>query len=137
MQMYLNKLDNYSNKDISAGVDLFWLEGGFRVTAYQQIWMLKNLYLNKLPFSDRSMNIVKEIMSTDSTDTYVMKTKTGFAVRQKGCPLTGWYVGYVERGDKVYMFALNLTGDDKDIKELFPARIDITRAILKKNGIID
>jgi beta-lactamase class D len=136
MKENLSKLD-YGNDDISAGIDLFWLEGNYKVTSYEQIGLLKGLYADKLPFSKRNMKIVREIMVNDSTDAYVLRAKTGFAVRGKGQPLTGWYVGYVERGDNVYFFSLNLTGRDEDIDALFPARIDITRAILKQNGIID
>jgi beta-lactamase class D len=53
MQYYMD-LANYGNRDISGGIDQFWLEGGLRMTSQQQIELLVGLYRNKLPFSQRT-----------------------------------------------------------------------------------
>ena len=67
MQKYISS-NHYGNEDISGGIDLFWLNGGIKISANEQIEMLKKLYHNKLEFSQRSMDIVKRIMIYNQTD---------------------------------------------------------------------
>jgi beta-lactamase class D len=129
MQHYLDKAE-YGNRNIQEGIDLFWLQGDFRVTPMEQITFLKKLYYNELPFSVRSHNIVKEIMIKKQTDDYVIHAKTGWAGRTN--PQTGWYVGYVEKKDNTYFFVMNM-----DIKKDEDAakREELTYLILRKLNI--
>lgn len=102
MQDWLDRAD-YGNHDMSGGIDQFWLDGGLRISPAQQINFLQRLRDNKLPFSQRSMDIVKKVMvMTDSSDA-VLRGKTGWG-GQDGQDI-GWFVGYVERGGQVYYFA--------------------------------
>ncbi len=88
---------------------------------------LVRLYQNKLPFSQRAIDIVKDILIFETGDDYILRAKTGWAKQ------VGWFVGYVERKDNVYFFANNIdimkSGDDK-------ARIAITKNILIGLGLI-
>lgn len=59
MKFWLDKT-NYGNTDTTGGIDKFWLEGGLRISPEQQIDFLKKLHDNKLPFSERTANIVKK-----------------------------------------------------------------------------
>ena len=133
MQEYLDAAD-YGNGDISAGIDLFWLEGSFKVSQYGQVEMLKALYKNELPFAERNMEIVKEIMIVDQTDDYTIRAKTGFAIRVE--PNIGWWIGYVEKGEDVYFFATNIAADSPDFNEFATARKSITLNILEDLGIL-
>ena len=67
---YLLDKANYGNADTSGGIDKFWLTGGLRITPEQEIDFLKRLYNNKLPFSQRTMDIVKKIMVFEQTPFY-------------------------------------------------------------------
>ncbi len=130
MQSYLDKAD-YGNKDISAGIDLFWLEGNFKITPIAQIEFLKKLYFDDLPFSARNISIVKDIMIKKQTEEYTIHAKTGWAGRTT--PQTGWYVGYVERKDNTFFFAMNMEiKKDEDA----PKREELTNEILKRLNII-
>lgn len=60
MKYWLDKA-NYGNADTSGGIDKFWLTGGLRISPKQQIDFLKRLHDNKLPFSQRSVDIVKKL----------------------------------------------------------------------------
>lgn len=122
----------YGNRDIGDRIDRFWLDGRLRISPRQQIDFLTKLYRNDLPFSERSMRIVKQIIVVDQTPTYTMRAKTGWAAGIAQ-PI-GWYVGYVERGDDVYFFAtrIDITRDEDAA-----ARVDATRAILTELGILD
>lgn len=130
MQTYIDKV-GYGNQDISGGIDLFWLQGGLEMTALEQVAFLQRLYGNELPFSKTTMDAVKESMINESTEEYILRAKTGWAIRKE--PGTGWWVGYVERGEKVYYFAMNMdiyTNEDAE------ARKSISKQILRAEGIL-
>jgi beta-lactamase class D len=109
MQQYVDAAD-YGNRDISGKIDTFWLEGGLRISAEEQVEFLKRLYKGELPFSQRSMNIVKEILVLEKTDTFQLSGKTGSA--QRVTPPVSWFVGYLETKGNVCFFATNIEGSD-------------------------
>lgn len=131
MKYWLNKAQ-YGNADTSGGIDLFWLKGGLRISPEQQVNFLKRFRNNQLPFSKRSVDIVKKIMIADSTAEYVLRAKTGWADNESGVSV-GWYVGYVETKDNVYYFSNCIQTKDFDKAK---ARIDITYQILRELKII-
>lgn len=131
MQKFIS-CNHYGNEDISGGIDLFWLDGGIRISANEQIEMLKKLYHNELKFSQRSMDIVKRIMIYDQNDKYTIRAKTGWALRVDD--QVGWFVGYVEKGNDVYFFAINV--QSKNPEEGFVSRKEITFKILKELGVL-
>ena len=111
MQYYVDAAD-YGNKDISGKIDSFWLDGGLRISADEQVEFLKRLYLGELPFSQRSIKIVKEILVLEDTGTYRLSGKTGAG--QMGALNVGWFVGYVEEQGNAYFFAANIKGPGSD-----------------------
>ena len=131
MQYYISK-NHYGNKNITGGIDKFWLDGGLRISADEQIEFLKKLYNNNLEFSNRSMEIVKRIMIYEQTKDYTLRAKTGWALRVED--QIGWFVGYVEKGSDVYFFATNL--QSKKPEEGFVYRKEITFKILKELKIL-
>ena len=76
------------------------------------------------------MRAVKEITLLEKTDTYELHGKTGWWIGPAP-PQIGWWVGWIERGNKVYPFALNfdMMKDDDAAK-----RIPIGRECLKALG---
>lgn len=133
MQEMVNEFD-YGNRNISGGIDMFWLNGGLRISQMQQIDFLKKLYLEELPVSKRSMNIVKDIILLEDTLDYKLRGKTGWAQLDDGYN-TGWLVGWVERNNKAYFFAINVEntgGGDK----FASSRRAITEKILRDEGVL-
>lgn len=132
IQKYVD-LIGYGNRDISGKEPAFWLTGNLRITANQQIDLLVQLYKNRLPFSKRNMDIVKDILVREKTNKYVLRAKTGSTI-QDSIPI-GWYIGYLEKDSNVYFFATNLSSLSS---AEFPseAKEIITRNILKELGIL-
>ena len=128
---YLEKL-NYGNKQTGPELTTFWLSGDIRISAYEQIEFLKKLYKDNLPFKQEYLDITKKILTVEKTENYTIKAKTGWSTRKVWG--VGWYVGYVEKKDKIYFFALNI--DIKDKSQL-KYRKQIVNDILKEKGIID
>jgi beta-lactamase class D len=130
MQYYIN-LANYGNRNISGGIDKFWLEGGLRISPKQQIDFLVKLYRNQLPFSKRSIDVVKDILINEKTNNYVLRGKTGTV--SAVTPKIGWYVGYLESKNDVNFFAINLDIIKPDDAK---ARIAITKHILSDMNLL-
>jgi beta-lactamase class D len=131
MKEMVEKL-NYGNKNISGGVDKFWLTGELRISQAGEIDFLRRLYNDELPVSKRSMDITKKIMLLEDTLGYKVRAKTGWG--DMGGTSIGWFVGWVEKGGNVYFFANNIESTSPG--ENFPAaRKEITRKFLKALGV--
>ncbi len=127
MQEFVNRIE-YGNQNIGTeeDIDKFWLEGDLRITSREQIDFLRRLYQNDLPFSQRTMDLVKDIAIAEQTPDYVLRAKTGLASE------IGWYVGYLEQNDNVYFFATNLDLNPS----IDPAvRLEVTRLCLQDLGL--
>ncbi len=128
MKYWLNKC-NYGNTDTSGRIDWFWLTGGLRITPKQQIQFLKQLYLNELPFSRRTMDIVKNIMLVEKNGKYTLSAKTGWGF-DKNTDI-GWYVGYVETKNNVFFFSNRVYCTDEANPLFLKARTEIAKKALK------
>jgi len=134
MKYWLDKA-RYGNADTSGGIDRFWLDGGLRITPAQQIEFLERLYKNELPFSRRSMDIVKDIMVVRDTVDFKLRAKTGRS--EQGGRQIGWYVGYLERKGNVYVFSNCIQQSaEMSIPDFINARPVITFKILTDLGLM-
>jgi beta-lactamase class D len=127
----------YGNRDISGPIDQFWLNDTIQISADEQIQFLKKFYLGELGFSAPVTVAVKEILVREQGDGYILSAKTGGGDLKKGPAagrFVGWYVGYIEKGDQVYFFALNIDGPTfADIKD---KRVEIVHQVFKELGVI-
>lgn len=137
MQAYVTR-SAYGNMDISGEIDSFWLRGGLRISPDEQIDFLRRFYQNDLPFSRRSLDLVKDILIREQAPAYTLRSKTGTAVL--GDLQIGWLVGYVETPDTVYFFATNLQAAAPNSAGVDPqlssAREAITRGILEELKVL-
>lgn len=130
MQHWLDTL-NYGSKKIKTRIDTFWLDNSLKITADEEMGLVKKLYFGQLPFQKRSQDIVKNLMMQEDNANYKLAYKLGLGFLENGKAL-GWMVGWIEENRHPYFFALNIEGvAAKD----FPAkRLAIVKAILKENS---
>lgn len=135
MKSYLKKL-NYNKMVFDAKtIDNFWLTGNSKISQMQQIDFLKRLYLSELTISKRTESIMKNIMEIEKKDDYILRGKTGWA--QNDDINNGWFVGYVEKENKVYFFATNVEPDNGfDLDNFAAIRISSTKEALRKLKIL-
>ncbi len=107
MQKYLDLLE-YGNRDISGGIDQFWLTGGLRIDPVQQVDFVDRLRRGALAVSKRSQELVRDILPVTKVGDAVIRAKTGLLGAETGKPSLGWLVGWVEKGNENTVFALNL-----------------------------
>jgi beta-lactamase class D len=135
MQKYVTQV-GYGNQKIGTKeqIDSFWLNGELKITPLQQIQFLRRLYTNDLPFSVRSISIVKDIMIVEQTPDYTIRAKTGLVgFGDAKARQIGWYVGYLEKGKNAYFFATNIDiRNPKDIAN----RKELTRRCLKTLSLL-
>lgn len=135
MQQWVAQV-KYGNQNIGGkeDIDKFWLNGSLKVTPQQQIQFLRSLYNNDLPFSERTLSIVKDIMINEKTPDYTIRGKTGwYGFGSKVIPNIGWYIGYLERGKNTYFFATNI--DIRNEKDP-PLRVELTRRCFKDIAVL-
>ncbi len=106
MTEYLRKLDYGDIKVDSSNIDIFWLAGESRISQFQQIDFLKRFYEAKLPISERTRTIMKDLLLIEQHKSYSLSGKTGWAKRDGNN--NGWFVGFIEKENQVYYFATNI-----------------------------
>ena len=133
MTSYLRDI-RYGNMSIGGGIDRFWLDGDLRISQEEQIDMLRRLWKEELPFRTEVQKTVKRLMKLEDKDGYTFYGKTGLG--EKGEMAIGWLVGFIERGDRVFCYALNIEGPDVNDSTFRRARYDMTRRLLKRYDLM-
>lgn len=136
MQTYVQRFD-YGNGDLSGGIDQFWLRGGLRISADEQVDFLRRFYRGEVGASPRSTQIVKNLMLAEESSEYMLHGKSGTTmVDGYEDRELAWFVGYVDHGNQVHFFALNMEGDQ--VGEDWPPsrRAELAREILLELGVL-
>ena len=131
MREWMDRLD-YGNRDLRGGIDLFWLQGALRVSAFEQVDFLRRLCEGALPATQRAQRLVREALVWERTRGYTLYAKTGSSGATKNA--TCWWVGWIERKGRVAaVFALNFAPSPATKRD---DRIAIGRAILHAAGAL-
>ena len=129
-------MSHYGNGDLSEKDADFWNFGLFGISPVNQVEFLKNLYDERLPFSRRNMQIVKNVMITEKKENYIIHSKTGWT-RDQGMN-TGWWVGYLENKKGAYFFATRLLQDRKfNNPDFGKCRKEITQSVFRDLKLIN
>jgi beta-lactamase class D len=128
MREWLGRLD-YGNEDMSGGIDHFWLQGGMRISAREQVDFLYKLAEGRLPMTQRAQRLVRDALVVEKTRDHTLYAKTGTS---GGKDPVAWWVGWIEKkGRCIAVFALNYTPHPAS---RFDDRFEIGRAILAESG---
>lgn len=130
---YLEAFD-YGNLYLTGPADRFWLVGPYRITAREQVNFLRKFYHGELGVSDTATNYVKAILIRDTGEDYTLSAKTGSGYLSES-EMIMWLVGYLEKDDHPYFFALNYTGKAKDWNKFY-IRNNILKGIFQELGVM-
>ncbi len=133
MQRWLDSL-TYGTRKITTQIDNFWLDNSLKITADEELGLVKKLYFGQLPFQKRTQDIIKKAMLQEDNANYKLSYKSGWGFRENGKAL-GWMVGWIEENKHPYFFVLNVEGDHG--LDLKPVRTNILKAILKQNEFFE
>jgi beta-lactamase class D len=134
MQHWLDTLGyaaRYGKAVITSRVDTFWLDNSIKVTADEQLGLVKRLYFGQLPFQKRTQDIVRNVMLQEKAAKYSLSYKTGWGFTENGDAL-GWIVGWIEENKHPYFFVLNVEGPHDT--NMLPIRLAILKGILTEKG---
>lgn len=135
MEKYLDEI-SYGNRDISSGVDVFWLYRpgqGITISAYEQVLLLDRLLEGDMPFSAKMIGLLKDVMRVLETERGTLYGKTGSGMNADGKWSLGWFVGFLEHGPETYVFACNVTEGESPSGQV--AR-RIVEDVFKKQGFL-
>ncbi len=134
LDKYITRLSAISYGNMLTGLDVsnFWLEGDVRISAKEQIDLLKKIYEEALPYKKEHFQVLKTIMKVKESENYIIRAKTGWATNT--APGIGWHVGYVEKIDNIWFFALNI---DIANKSDLVHRKEIVYEALEAKGIVN
>jgi beta-lactamase class D len=129
---YLLRFNYISNYDIITN-SYYALAGTIKMSAFDQINFLWRIQSNNLAVSAKTLDIIKQGMLLEKTGDYTFYFRTGLGPVNDE-ENVGWYIGYIEKGEDVYFFALNVLHED--VWEAGKLRDDYIRRILKSLDII-
>ena len=122
---------NYGNREIGADVEQFWLNGDLKISAWEQIEFLRSFVLEETGHTSEQVDLVKEIMRVEHTDTYALYGKTGWTGQALH---TGWFVGFVTVADRTWLFAMNM---EMDSASQAPLRQTVVVESMKALGLLN
>lgn len=139
----------YGNKRIGPAVDMFWLNDTLQISPDEQVGLMKKLYFDKLPMSQRSQRIVRSLMLREDSTEYRLYYKTGTQMSESPRLTRAWLVGFVERREtqkgvlskqqetnyRPYFFAMHFETTDT-LLDYQEARLAILKDILRERQII-
>jgi beta-lactamase class D len=133
----------YGNRDISGGIDLFWLEGGLRISPRQQVDFIWRLHSGKLPAVREHVELVERLITLEARNGIVLRGKTGMGSSDENT--LGWFVGSVSRGDdaakspagdEFFAYATVLIAPGPDAERVRPLRESLSRKLLARSGAL-
>lgn len=137
MKSWIDRLD-YGNRDISSGLDQFWLprEGTapILISPNMQRVMLEKLLNGKLPVSSESIAKLTEIMLFSESEKGKLYGKTGMGTdyTDPEKPSICWFVGFVQHNGVKYPFSAVKIGKEATSK----GTRDAVKAVFERNGML-
>jgi beta-lactamase class D len=131
MKQWIDSL-KYGNMNTSGPIDSFWLNNKLKVSADEQLGLVKRLFFGQLPFRKTVQETVKDVMLREDSTTYKWSYKTGWGADEKGAAL-GWMVGWIEENRHVYFFVTFVKSDNPDV-DMVKVRMNISKGILSQLG---
>lgn len=134
MRQWLERLE-YGAGGIGEAVDRFWLNGDLRISANEQVEFLRRFLRGELPVSQRSIDIVREMMLLEDGGAWRLFGKTGTSEVTETRE-NGWIVGFAEGPAGIHVYALNMEGET--VWEDWPPqrRAGLVRDILLETGVL-
>lgn len=122
----------YGNKDMSGGIDTFWLNNRMKVTADEQLGLMKKLYFDQLPFYQRTQQVIRGMMQKEGNANYLLSYKTASGLNGAG-HAASWILGWIEENKHAYFFVLNLEAPGPD-QQALDQGMGILHSILQQEG---
>ncbi len=128
MQQWIDSLQ-YGTKNLGAAIDSFWLNNAIKISADEQLGLVKRLYFDQLPFQKRTQQIVKKVMLWEDNSLYKLSYKTGWGFDEQKKNI-GWIVGWIEENRRPYFFVLLVQSPDENY-DMSTNRMSLLKDVLR------
>ena len=138
MQKWLDTLgygQRYGKFSITNNTDTFWLDNSLKITADEELGLVKKLYFDQLPFFKSTQKTVRDVMLQEENANYKLSYKTGWGFNRNGNAI-GWIVGWMEENKHPYFFVLQLVAGNHNY-DMKPARTGVLKSILHQMGFFE
>jgi beta-lactamase class D len=134
LQRWIDSI-GYGNQNLTGAVDSFWLNNSLKISADEQLGLMKRLYFDQLPFMKHVQQQVRDMMLQEDNTLYKLSYKTGWGIDEEKNNI-GWIVGWIEENRHVYFFVTLVKSPDQEI-DMRQVRLNITKDILKHLGFFE
>ena len=128
-RQYMQQI-GYGNASVVGG-NMFWLSGNLRISPDEQVKFLKRLANKQLPFAPKNMALMERLMILEETPKFTWRGKTGWTQISGNI---GWLVGWLERNNNRYFYALRICSDSP--KGFSKARTELTRRVFREMNLL-
>lgn len=144
VKAYLKKFE-YGNQDMGGGLTESWLVkagdtgAALKISAYEQAEFMKKLWMDRLPVSQRAMEIAQNLTYLETSPKgYMLHGKTGsnFYDADRRVRL-GWFVGHLESKQQEYIVVTNFSDLAPSEVKTYGGAVarEITRHFLAEKGL--
>ena len=123
---------HYGKGIVSNDLNSFWKNGSLRITADEQLGLIKKLYFGELPFQKRSQDIFKKMIVKEDNASYKLSYLEGSDSNQIS---TSWLLGYIEENKHPYFFVMHLQQKNKAVVDSIHS-VGILKSILLQQGFL-
>jgi beta-lactamase class D len=127
------KAFNYGNQDLSGdkgqanGITNAWLSSSLEISPEEQLIFLEKLLSDTLPVSKHATKMTRNIVYVEELPhgwKLYGKTGSGYLLNQDKTQKLeikhGWFIGWIEKGDKKIIFVNHIVDDKKEEKHAGP-----------------
>ena len=109
LQDFYHKI-GYGNENLNGGISSYWMESSLKISPLEQTMLLTDFYENQWHLKESSVSAVKDALLISQNKGVRLSGKTGTGMKD-GREMSGWFIGYVESPQGLFVFALNLQGE--------------------------
>ncbi|MFC4802056.1 BlaR1 family beta-lactam sensor/signal transducer [Neobacillus sp. GCM10023253] len=110
LQDYFHKI-KYGNEDLSGDLDSYWMESSLKISPIEQVQLLHQFDENQWGFKAENIKEVKKALLIDEQKNERLYGKTGTGM-VNGKNVNGWFIGFVDKGNDRFYFAINIQNKD-------------------------
>ena len=95
----------YGNQDLSGELQRAWLSSSLKISPKEQVGFIQKMVGEKLAISAHAFHMTKALLFVEKlSERWMLFGKTGWSGPSKDLE-TGWFVGWIEKGDTFFPFA--------------------------------
>ncbi len=130
VQRYLALLE-YGNQNMSGGLTNAWLGSSLKISPKEQVNFIQKMLRQEIPISSDAIQMTKSLLFVDELSTgYKLFGKTGFG--NDANMQIGWFVGWLEKKEEIFVFAYNIRG----VKVNPAQRIPRVKKLLEESNVM-